>query len=126
MGIEMRTAAKLARTLRWQSVRARLQRKSNQRLGRSRVPAIGVREQREPQITAIFGEVDGQLALGLLAIIELAWHGCYREVTPTPPIVDAMLVLSDGTIGGLVESALLAVTDRRDLMVAAEERRSCQ
>ena len=82
------------------------------------------REEREPQVVAVFGTEEGQLALDLLDIVELAWHDCYQEVTPPRSVIEDMLTLSDGTIGGLVQAALLAVTDWRDLRVAADERRS--
>jgi len=81
------------------------------------------RKERQPRIVAVFGNDEGQLALDLLDIVELAWHDCYGEVTPPPSVIEDMLALSDGTIGGLIQAALLALTDRRDLSVAAEDRR---
>lgn len=82
------------------------------------------RKERQPQIVAVFGDDEGQLALALLDIVELAWHDCYGEVTPPPSVIEDMLTLSNGTIGGLIQAALLAVTDWRDLSVAAEDRRN--
>lgn len=82
------------------------------------------RKERQPRIVAVFGNDEAQLALDLLDIVELAWHDSYGEVTPPPSVVEDMLTLSGGTIGGLIQAALLAVTDWRDLSVAAEERRS--
>ena len=81
------------------------------------------RREREPRIVAVFGEEQAPAALDLLDIFELAWHDCYGEVTPQPGVIEDMFTLSDGTIGGLIQAALLAVTDWRDLKVAAEERR---
>lgn len=81
------------------------------------------RKERQPRIVEVFGNDEGQLALDLLDIVELAWHDCYGEVTPSPSVIEDMLALSDGTIGGLIQAALLALTDRRDLSVAAEDRR---
>jgi len=81
------------------------------------------RKERQPRIVEVFGNDEGQLALDLLDIVELAWHDCYGEVTPPPSVIEDMLALSDGTIGGLIQAALLALTDRRDLSVAAEDRR---
>lgn len=82
------------------------------------------RREREPRVVAIFGKQQASLALDLFDITELAWHDCYGEVTPPESVIEDMLTLSDGTIGGLVQAALLAVTDWRDLNVVAEERRS--
>jgi hypothetical protein len=81
------------------------------------------RNERQPWIVAVFGDDKGQLALDLLDIFELAWHDCYGEVTPPPSVIEDILTLSGGTVGGLIQAALLAVTDRRDLSVAAEDRR---
>ena len=82
------------------------------------------RRERGPQFVAVFGEQQAPVALDLFDLFELAWHDCYGEVTPSPTVVDDMLILSDGTIGGLVQAALLAVTDWRDLSVAADTRRN--
>ena len=82
------------------------------------------RKERESQIIAVFGKDGAPLALDLLDITELAWHDCYGEVTPPQSVIEDMLTISDGTIEGLIQAALLAVTDWRDLSVAATERRS--
>lgn len=82
------------------------------------------RGEREPQIVAVFGKEQAPFALDLLDITELAWHDCYGEVTPPTSVVEDMLTVSDGTIEGLIQAALLAITDWRDLKVAAEERRN--
>ena len=81
------------------------------------------RRDREPRVLAIFGEAQASGALDLLDIFELAWHDCYGEVTPPPGVIEDMFTLSDGTVGGLIQAALLAVTDWRDLKMAADERR---
>ena len=71
----------------------------------------------------MYAEAQASAALDLHDIFELAWHDCYGEVTPPPGVIEDMFTLSDGTVGGLIQAALLAVTDWRDLKVAAEERR---
>lgn len=81
------------------------------------------RREREPSVVAFFGEAQASVALDLLDIFELAWHDCYGEVTPPPGVIEDMFTLSEGTIGGLIRAALLAVTDRRDLKMAADELR---
>jgi len=96
-------------------------------LGDNGSMAVGRRErrrEREPRVLAIFGEAQTAAALDLLDIFELAWHDCYGDVTPPPGVIEDMFTLSGGTIGGLIQAALLAVTDSRDLKVAAEERRT--
>lgn len=82
------------------------------------------RRDREPQFVAVFGEQQASIALDLFDIFELAWHDCYGEITPSSGVVDDMLIMSDRTIEGLVQAALLAVTDSRDLRVAVDTRRA--
>ena len=79
------------------------------------------RSEREPQVVAVFGEQQAPIALDLIDITELAWHDCYGEVTPPQSVIEDMLTVSKGTVEGLIQAALLAVTDWRDLNVAAEE-----
>jgi hypothetical protein len=80
------------------------------------------RKEREPRVVEVFGRGNGQVALDLFELIELAWHDCYGEVTPPESVVEDMLTISGGTIKGLVQAALLGVKDVRDLRLAAEER----
>jgi hypothetical protein len=74
-------------------------------------------------VVAFFDEDQTPSALDLLELTELAWHDCYGEVTPSEDVIDDMLTVSGGSIEGLIKAAWLAVTDPRDLKVAAEERR---
>lgn len=74
----------------------------------------------------LFGEDLAPSALDLLELAELAWHDCYGEVPPPEDVVDDMLLLSEGKLEGLVQSARLAVTDWRDLRVAADNLRQSQ
>ena len=82
------------------------------------------RRERESQFVERFGAQRAHVALDLFDFFEFAWHDCYEEVTPPLGVAEDMLILSDGTIEGLVRAALLALTDRRDLRVAAEARRT--
>lgn len=82
------------------------------------------RREREARFVAVFGAQQAPVALDLFDIFELAWHDCYGDVTPPPSVVEDMLVLSNGTIEELVQAALLALTDWRDLRVAADTRRN--
>jgi hypothetical protein len=82
------------------------------------------RREREERVVAVFGTHRAARALDLLELAELAWHDCYGDITPPEEIIDAMLLLSDGSIEGLIVAARLGVTDWRDLKVAADARRS--
>ena len=82
------------------------------------------RSERQPRVVAVFGEEQAPRALDLLELLEYAWHDCYREVTPSEAIVDDILLLSEGRIERLIEMARLAVTDWRDVRLAAEYRRN--
>ena len=82
------------------------------------------REERKLRVQAIFAQDLVASALDLLELTELAWHDCYGAVTPSEDMIDAMLLLSEGTIEGLIQAARLGVTDWRDLTVAAEAFRN--
>jgi hypothetical protein len=75
-------------------------------------------------VEAAFGRDRSQAALDLLELVELAWHDCYGQVTPPEEIVDDILLLSDGSIEKLIAMGRLAVTDWRDVKVAADRRRN--
>ena len=81
------------------------------------------RREREGRVVAVFGKYRAAHALDLLELVELAWHDCYGDVTPPEEIIDDMLLLSDGSVEGLIVAARLAVTDWRDLKMAANARR---
>lgn len=78
------------------------------------------RSERTPRVTTVFDSKGAQVALDLLELTELAWHDCYGEITPPDDVIEDMLVLSEGSIELLVHAARLAVTDRRDLRIAAD------
>ena len=82
------------------------------------------RELRRAGVAAVVGDDEVGAALDLLELVELAWHDCYGEITPSDAVVDDVLVLSGGTLAGLVVAARLAVTDWRDLRIAADALRS--
>ena len=69
------------------------------------------RDHREAGVRAVFAESETSAALDLLELTELAWHDVYDEISPSEEIVDDMLVVSQGTLQGLVRAARLAVTD---------------
>lgn len=81
------------------------------------------RADRHDRVVAALGSGVADAALDLLELVELAWHDCYGEPTPPEEIVDDILLLSRGRLDGLVTAARLAVTDWRDLKLAAQELR---
>lgn len=82
------------------------------------------RAEREPRFVEVFGATLAPRALDLLEIVELAWHDCYGDISPSEEIVDDMLLLSGGSLEGLVSAAHLALTDWRDLKMAASAQRA--
>ena len=107
-------------------------------LRRALTPALGSRhhrpvaigraerfEERKPRVVAVFGDAPEMLkaVADTLALLELAWHDCYGEVTPSEEVVDEILLCSRGTLQGLLEAAQVAVVDRRDLSVWASALR---
>jgi len=84
------------------------------------------RGERSDRVEALFGKKDGQPALDLIELVELAWHDCYGEVTPPEPVVSDILTVSGGSLGRLISASHLAIVDRRDLQLAAEAHRHDQ
>jgi len=82
------------------------------------------RRARRPLVEGAFDEGSVEPALDLLELAEFAWHDRYGEIAPPPDIVGDMIDLSGGSLKGLVEATLLAVTDSRDLKLAAETIRN--
>jgi hypothetical protein len=90
--------------------------------------AVGRTERLEvlrPRLVATFGRSAATLRLvgDALALLEMAWHDCYGEVTPPDDVIDDVLLCSQGTLDGLIAAAHLAVVDRRDLSVWAKSLR---
>jgi len=76
------------------------------------------REARRELVERQFG-ADAEAALNLLELTELAWHDCYGEVTFSDEVLDDLLTVARGDVHRLIGAAHLAVTDWRDLRVAA-------
>ena len=96
------------------------------RRGRLGVVAVGRaqrRAEREASFREAFGDRDATIALDLIEVLELAWHDCYGDVTPSDKVIEDLLVCSEGHLDRLIKAVHLAVTDWRDLRVAADERR---
>jgi hypothetical protein len=72
---------------------------------------------------AIFGDALAASVLDLLELTELAWHDCYGEITPSEEMVDDILLCSKGELAQLTRQA---VSDWRDVKVAAAEIRTAE
>jgi hypothetical protein len=82
-------------------------------------------EERKPRVMAVFGDDDKTLLAVSHAfeLMEMAWHDCYSEVTPSEEVVDDVLLCSQGTLDGLIHAAHMAVIDQRDLSMWATDLR---
>jgi len=78
------------------------------------------RSSRRPRVEAVFGRHDAPAVLDLLELVELAWHDCYDEVSPSEEVIDDILTVSEGNWAKVISAARLAVVDWRDLRMAAE------
>jgi hypothetical protein len=82
-------------------------------------------EERKPRVIAVFGDDDKTLLAVsyVFELMEMAWHDCYSEVTPSEEVVDDVLLCSQGTLDGLIHAAHMAVIDQRDLSMWATDLR---
>ena len=82
-------------------------------------------EERKPRVVAAFGSDNEVLrrVAEVFALLEMAWHDCYGDLTPPEEVVDDVLLCSGGTLAGLISAAHLAVLDARDLRVWASSVR---
>lgn len=76
-----------------------------------------------PRITAEFGDALAPRVVDVLTLGEYAWHDCYGEPSPPEGVIDDIFVVANGDLARFVETVLLAVTDSRDLRLAAEAQR---
>ena len=81
------------------------------------------RAERKAAVEAIFGNAS-DTALDLIELVELAWHDCYKEVTPPDKVVEDILICSRGNLSELIAAARLAVEDFRDLRLQADDIRN--
>lgn len=58
------------------------------------------------------------------ALLDLAWHDCYGEPSPSDEIVEDIWTVADGDLARFVSASYLAVIDFRDLRMSADESRS--
>ncbi|RYC13807.1 hypothetical protein [Nocardioides zhouii] len=69
---------------------------------------------------------EADAALDILELLELAWHDCHGDITPPSHVMEDVWVLANASLAGLASAARLAVTDWRDLRVAADSMRPLQ
>jgi len=91
--------------------------------------AVGRSERFEiirPRVIELFGSDEATLGRvsRVIELMERAWHDSFGEPSPPSEVVRDVLTCSGGTIEGLLDSAHLAVTDWRDLRVAASRAQS--
>jgi hypothetical protein len=82
-------------------------------------------EERKPRVIATFGDDEETLLAvsHIFELMEMAWHDCYGEVTPSEEVIENVLLCSQGTLGGLIHAAHMAVIDDRDLSIWASDLR---
>lgn len=81
------------------------------------------RAARKRRATESFG-LHAESALDALELLDLAWHDCYDEPSPSDEIIEDIWVVAAGHLGRLISAAHLAVTDSRDLRLSAATRRA--
>lgn len=92
----------------------------------SSVLVTGRRERREAargRAALEFGP-DAGAALDLFELLELAWHDRYGDVPPPARVVEDVWAVADGDVGRLASASRLAVTDWRELRLAADDVRA--
>jgi hypothetical protein len=76
-----------------------------------------------PRIQTEFGGTLAPRVVEVLSLAEFAWHDCYGEVSPPSAVLDDIFVAAGGDLARLVQAALLAVIDFRDLRLWADDVR---
>lgn len=83
----------------------------------------GRREAARGRASLEFGH-EASAALDLLELLELAWHDTHGDLTPPAAVLEDVWRVADGDLGRLAAAARLAITDWRDLRVAADQVRA--
>lgn len=81
------------------------------------------RSERRTKVAVLFADRTDR-ALDLLELLEMAWHDTYGEGTPPEDVIDDILLLSEGNLRLLIRWARLAITDWREVRVAADAVRA--
>jgi hypothetical protein len=95
-----------------------------------RVPhsvAASIRDERREvardRASSEFGD-RADAALDLLELLDLAWHDSHGDPAPPAEVVEDVWAVASGDIARLASASRLAVTDWRDLRLAADELRA--
>lgn len=81
------------------------------------------RAQRRTMVAVLFADRTDR-ALDLLELLDMAWHDTYHVVAPPEEVIEDILLLSEGSLRLLIRWARLAVTDWRDVRLAADGLRA--
>ncbi len=86
------------------------------------------RLERRPPVEEQFAAQHVEAALDLLHLVDMAWHDCYGpgELEVPAAVLDDVLLLADGDVIALIRLACAAVSDFRDVRVAADARRDAR
>ncbi len=77
------------------------------------------RAERRTKVAVLFADRTDR-ALDLLELLEMAWHDIYGEGTPPEEVIDDILLLSEGSLRLMIRWTRLAITDWRDVRLAAD------
>ena len=80
------------------------------------------REGARERATLEFGD-RADAALDRLELLALAWHDSHGDAAPPAEVVEDVWLVASGDLARLASASRLAVTDWRDLRVAADELR---
>jgi hypothetical protein len=90
------------------------------------VVALSRNERRDAvrdRVAREFGD-DAEAALDLVELLELAWHDSHGDVAPPAEVLEDVWLVAAGDVRRLASASRLAVTDWRDLRLAADEVRA--
>ena len=79
---------------------------------------------RTARVVEVLGPGNAAAGLDVLELTEFAWHDVYQEIAPPDEVIEDILTCSKGDLAVFVRAARLAVTDFRDLRLAAEAIRN--
>jgi hypothetical protein len=61
-----------------------------------------------------------------LDLLEFGWHDGYGDISPSEEVVHDVLLISDGTLAGLIRSVRLELADWRDVKLTAASMRDAK
>ena len=82
------------------------------------------RNERRPLVAQRFDAADVEAALDLFELLDVAWHDVYGDLAPPNHVVENVLTVASRSLADLIRASRLALVDRRDLQVEADQMRS--